>query len=589
MVAPSPQTDDSVDLSEYLAVVSRRKWLIFAFTAIFTGLALAYSLTATPVYTGLTEILLEPPTSSSGLRPDQLVSLETEARVLTSAKVAEIADAELRSGLTIPKLLERVSAKTSPDTLVLDISFSAPNAVDAAEGANQFAAAYLEFKQEQAQDVLDNQRKLIDAQRAAVRKDLSDAQDTLDGLSPEDPRFETAQQDVQTLQDNLDLLDLQKLQIPPVPDPAGTVILPATPPGHPSSPNHKLNLAMGLMIGLFLGIVVAFARDRIDDKVGDRADLENLLTVLATIPRATIVGGDRSVLVTESQPRSPAAEAYRSLRTSVMAMRRQSGDSVFAIASPVLGDGKSTTAANLAAALSHADKRVLVISADLRRPSLHRFFGLNNDVGLSEVLLGEARFPDALQTVSPNLKILTSGSPPARPAEILQSQAMRELIRRERERYDFILIDCPPVLGIADMVTVAPFVDATIMVARAEKTKRSLVIESMDSLAQVGAVVGGAVINDVPTSRGTYSYGYGPDADAGRFRRKRDRRGKGRSRRSKAPKPPKGSKASKNAKPPKGSKGSKGTTTPLKPATRARGDDQGRSASGAKPPDRSGA
>jgi polysaccharide biosynthesis transport protein len=534
MVASNPQTDDSVDLREYIAVLSRRKWLILAFTALFTGLALAYSLTATPVYTGLTEVLLQPQAADAGgLRPDQLVSLDTEARVVTSAEVAQPVINDMGLDITIPAILKRVSVEATPDTLVLDIMFTAGSPQQAAVGANQFAEKYLDFKRKLATDVLTNQKELIDSQRETVRTKLSVAQARLDGLSESAPGYQDALQDRDTLQSNLDLLDLQRLQIPPLPDEAGTIILPAEPPTHPSSPNHKLNLAMGLVLGLFIGVVVAFVRDRINDKVGDRGDLESLTTVLATIPRA-VTGNERSVLVTEAQPRSPAAEAYRSLRTSVMALRRQSGDSVFAIASPVLGDGKSTTTANLAAALSHADKRVLVVSADLRRPSLHRFFGKPNDIGLTDVLLGEARFSSAIQTVSPSLVLLTSGSPPARPAEILQSQAMREMIRRERDRYDFILIDCPPVLGITDTVAVAPFVDSVILVARAEKTKRSLFVESMDSLAQVGAVLGGAVINDIATARGTYAYGYGTESeDKHRFRRKSKSKSKSKSKRVK--------------------------------------------------------
>jgi uncharacterized protein involved in exopolysaccharide biosynthesis len=298
MVAPNPQTDDSVDLREYIAVLSRRKWLILAFTALFTGLALAYSLTATRVYTGLTEVLLQPQSADSGLRPDQLVSLDTEARVVTSAEVAQPVIDDMGLGITIPAILKRVSVEATPDTLVLDIMFTAGGPEQAAEGANQFAEKYLDFKRKLATDVLNNQKELIDSQRTTVRTKLSLAQARLDGLSESAPGYQDALQDRDTLQSNLDLLDLQRLQIPPLPDEAGTVILPAEPPTHPSSPNHKLNLAMGLVLGLFIGVVVAFVRDRINDKVGDRGDLESLTTVLATIPRAVTGSNERSVLVT---------------------------------------------------------------------------------------------------------------------------------------------------------------------------------------------------------------------------------------------------------------------------------------------------
>ena len=236
MVASSPQTDDSVDLREYVAVLSRRKWLILAFTVLFTGLALAYSFTADPVYTGVNEILLQPQVSSSQLRPDQLVSLETEARVVTSATVAKDAAATLGSEVPIPTLLKQVSVEITPETLVLDVMFDAPTPKEAADGANAFAAAYLEFKQDRAIEVLDSQRAVIDAQRIPIQDELRAVNDRLDELSEDDPIYQEKLDERDVLEGRLDLLDLQYLQVPAVPEEAGTSILPATPPQRPRAP-----------------------------------------------------------------------------------------------------------------------------------------------------------------------------------------------------------------------------------------------------------------------------------------------------------------------------------------------------------------
>ena len=292
----------------------------------------------------------------------------------------------------------------------------------------------------------------------------------------------------------------------------GEIILPATPPAAPSSPKHPLDIAMGLLFGLFFGVVLAFIRDRTDERITGRADLEATLDapVLAAIPR--VAGWKKRGpvwLVTERQPRSPAAEAYRTLRSGVMAMARRRDLKVFALLSPVQGEGKTTTASNLAVTLSHTDSRVLLIAADLRRPSLYRYFQLENEVGLSDVLLGEIPLEEAIQAVSPNLWVLVSGKPPARPAELLQSHRMAELLSRQRDRFDFIILDCPPVLGLADSLAIAPLTDAVILIASAEQTKRGAIAHALDQLSQVGAVVRAGVLNNVSLSKRNSSYGYG--------------------------------------------------------------------------------
>jgi capsular exopolysaccharide synthesis family protein len=216
-----------------------------------------------------------------------------------------------------------------------------------------------------------------------------------------------------------------------------------------------------------------------------------------------------------------------------MALNRQRGFKVVAVVSPVLGEGKTTTTANLAVALSQADNKVLVVSADLRRPGLHLCFDVDPGIGLADVLTGEATLEDAIQRVSSSLWLLTSGRPPARPAELLQSQRLPELLSGAAESFDFVLVDCPPIIGLADALSVAPFADAVIMVARAESTKRSAIVHAADQLEQVGARVRGAVLNDVTLSKRNadgYGYGYGENELASA-----DKRSRGRAREPVAP------------------------------------------------------
>ena len=180
---------------------------------------------------------------------------------------------------------------------------------------------------------------------------------------------------------------------------AGDIILPATPPRSPSSPNLILNLLAGGFLGLFIGIIIAFVRDRADDRIRGRGDLpSNMQTpVLGYVPRVDRRSREAAKgLFVEEEPRGAVAEAFRSIRTSVMAIRRHRDVKVIAIVSSGEQEGKSTTAANLAATIAHADQRVVVVGVDLRRPRLHDLFGLSNDFGLSDLLLGQIELNKAL-------------------------------------------------------------------------------------------------------------------------------------------------------------------------------------------------
>ena len=291
----------------------------------------------------------------------------------------------------------------------------------------------------------------------------------------------------------------------------GDVVSAAVPPIVPSSPNHELDLALGLFAGLFAGVGLAFLKHRTDNRLREREQLEVALgaPVLSMIPR---VEGwrnrDEAKLITVTDPLSPAAEAYRVLRPVLLAAAAKRGVKVVMVLSPMAGEGKSTTAANLAVVLAQSGRSVALISVDLRRPRLFEFFQVGSEPGLSEFLAGTATLPEVERRVSAqvggDLVVYPAGHLRAHPAELLQSRQMQRFLEDQREAFDFLILDCPPVLAVSDALPLIPLSDGVLFVANAETTTREQVSLARDRLLQMGANLLGAVINGLSGSSSGY-------------------------------------------------------------------------------------
>ncbi len=214
-------------------------------------------------------------------------------------------------------------------------------------------------------------------------------------------------------------------------------------------------------------------------------------------------------LVTLTQPRSAAAEAYRTLRTSLEFSSLDHPLTTLVVTSATSDEGKSTTLANLGVALAQAGRRVAVVDADLRRPSLHTLFGLPNTAGLTSMLLDEAQMaqPPFQAGPTPGLRVLTSGPLPPNPAELLASRRIEAILQRLREEADMVLFDAPPLMAVSDAAVLAARVDGVILVVQAEKTKREHVQRAKAQLERVHAHLVGAVLTDVKPDRSMSYYG----------------------------------------------------------------------------------
>lgn len=207
-------------------------------------------------------------------------------------------------------------------------------------------------------------------------------------------------------------------------------------------------------------------------------------------------------------PSSVEAETYRTIRASLMVMAENLGAKVVMISSSEPGDGKTTLASNLAVAVAQSGKRVLLIDGDLRRPSVHRMLRIPQGVGLTEVLTGSAEFNDAIRpTVVDRLSVMTTGTPPANPAETLSLPTMHEILARAKEEFDFVFLDAPPLLAVSDPCVMARHTDGILLVARLNKNTRTALIRVRQLLQDQEIPVIGAVVNGVP-AKGGHEFGY---------------------------------------------------------------------------------
>jgi len=222
------------------------------------------------------------------------------------------------------------------------------------------------------------------------------------------------------------------------------------------------------------------------------------------------VQGTSHRLVTHLDPRSPVAEAYRSLRTNLAFARAHDALRTIVLTSPGPADGKSTTVANLAITFAQQGQKTLLIDADLRRAVLDQLFAAPREPGLTDVLVGRARLPDVVsQTEIPNLDVLGSGPFPPNPSELLGSKAMRDTLQEAREAYDMVLLDSPPLLAVTDAAVLSTMVDGAILVVRMGSTARTSVRRAKSQLHTVHGHLIGTVLNDVDFRAGLYGGGYG--------------------------------------------------------------------------------
>lgn len=494
-------------LRDYLGVLNRRRVTIALMVLVLVGAALGYSLIQPPTYSASAKVVVPAQPASSALNPttQQLPEAIAAERALADELLFAQGDSVRQAATANLKFSAKITVSSSPSSDLLTFTAHNRRKAVAATIANAYAHGFI-----QAQTSA--KAGQYASQVSALQGTIAQLKARAGSLPSGDPQLPAIQQSVNSLS-----ISIQQLQASEqlVSGTGPTVVADATSPGSPISPQPVRDGVLGLVVGLLLGVALAFLVDRIDDSIHSLEDVSRNsdgLPVLGTIP--VIEGWRRQeethVSVVEA-PSSMAAEAYRTLRTSLQFQGMERRLAVVGVTSPKAEEGKTTTVANLAVSLARAGQRVIVVSADLRRPRIHRFFGMDNSVGMTSILLGEVSALEAIQSVEkePRLQILPSGSITPNPAEILSLDRVRKLVDWLASEADTVLLDCPPVLPVTDTLLLSRLADGMLMVVSAQTTKRRDLQRAVGMLRQVEAPLIGAVINRVPRGRGyDYSYGY---------------------------------------------------------------------------------
>lgn len=537
------------EFRDYLAILRRRKFTVAIAVMVVLGSALFLSLRQAKVYKSAAILLI-------GSTDDKtLPDIDTEIRILESAEVRAIAQKKL------PGIGSVTGGVGGSSKRVMSVSSSSTSPTIAAKGVTAYIDAYGEYRQAKAQERLQASTDQTQAKIDDLQKEIDTLTQQLDARRAEiDAQFipvngETANQAQRRQQDatrarteveeqmkpRLNSLLSQQISLEQLrrdfvasSQRAGerpNVITPAQVPTSPVSPQPVKDGIIAGSAGLILGIALALLFEYLDDSINTSEDvrraLGNEVTVVGVVPNwSEWKDGRRGEIVTVSQPKSPVAEAYRAIRTSISFVGLDDPIGSLSITSPSAGEGKTTTLANLAVVLAGAGRKVVVVDCDLRRPRLHTFFGLSNTVGFTSVLIGEQPLSAALQRVPgiERLSLLASGPIPPNPSELLSSSRLTGILRQLRADGAFVLVDSPPLLPVTDGALIASVMDSTLVVASAGRSTRKHLRQAVDTLRRAHAPLTGVVLNRVATTDSAYYYYY-EDSETGTTVKRRTTRG----------------------------------------------------------------
>lgn len=465
-----------MELKDYLAIVRKRWMSILLVTALVTGAAVAFTVLATPMYSARSQVFVSVRTGDTSTDLIQGSSF-------TQRQVKSYTDLVTSPRVLIP-VIEQLDLATTPDELAESISASSP----------------------------------LDTVLINITATNADPQIASDIANAAAESLATQVRELEEPEDGESPVEISSVRA-------------ATPPPAPSSPNPARNTALGLLLGLALGLGLAVLREVLDTRVRTGEDVRLVTDASVMAAMAHDDDAAQHPLIVHSDPHSVRAEAFRRLRTNLQFLDVADRLESIVVTSSLPGEGKSTVAINLAITLADAGSRVALVDADLRRPSVAEYMGIEGRAGLTTVLIGKASIDDVIQPWGDGkLHVLASGQIPPNPSEMIGSHAMAWLLGELVKRYDVVIIDTPPLLPVTDAAILARLTGGALVITAANRVHRADLADAMTSLEAVGARVLGVVINHLARKQtDAYSY-YGPDTSRAGQRRSKQARARARAR-----------------------------------------------------------
>ena len=448
-----------MELLQYWRLIIQNRLIISICTLVGFIAAIVITFTTTPTYQAKSQIFVSTPASTVDISALATGSSFSQQRVKSYAQI-------INSPLTLAPVVEELNLSITPEELSEMVSASAP--LDTV----LIVLTVTDTEPQRAADI---------ANAVAKQFGVTVANLELQGIGSDSP-----------------------VKV--------STVLNAVPADSPASPKKAINLALGLLLGLGLGLGLASLRRLLDNTIKNEDDLQGT-------PLLTAIGFDilakEKPLVTQIGRYSARTEAFRTLRTNLQFLRPDSHPQVIVITSALPGEGKSTSAINLAISLVQAGAKTILVEADLRRPKIPTYLEFaNTNEGLSELIGGPKKLTTAsLKSLirkeeSSGLKVLLSGKVPPNPSELLGSAKFDEVIGMLRKQFEYVIIDCPPLLPVTDAAVVAAKADGAVLVVHAGVTKKPHFIGSQDAMNAVGSTILGVILNKIPEASLEYEYGY---------------------------------------------------------------------------------
>jgi capsular exopolysaccharide synthesis family protein len=507
--------EDGIDLRQYLSLFWHWAWLI-ALAAVVAGVA-AYVMSkrTTPYYQSSTTVLVnEAPATkttdySSVMLSEQLTS--TYAEMMTKDPVLNEVIGQLGLSISAGKLKSMITVAPVRDTQLIQITAETTQPQLSADVANSIAAVFSKQIMDIQGERFAQSKATLEAQMAEIETQIASYEAQAEGATSADEREQLDAKVTQyreiysgllTSYESVRLSEAQSIS-------SVTQVERATANSVPVRPKTLQNTLLAAVVGVMLVAGGLVAKEAMDDTIKTPEDIISRfgLPILGVINH---LNGKRNDPITLADPASPTSEAYRTLRTNVSHASLDGPLRTLLVTSAEPGEGKTTTLGNLAVVMAQNGLQVIVADCDLRHPRTHIQFRLNNRKGLTNLFEQPSYVLDGSCQVSgvQNLSVVTSGSLPGNPAELLGSERMRAIIQAMAKEADVVLVDTPPALAVTDAAVLAPSVDGVLLVVKPGKTRARAVKRTLELLAQVQAKVVGVVLNDVTTHRSSYGYHY---------------------------------------------------------------------------------